>query len=155
VAYFQEKPQLLGWETRSSFLHFHRRVLPAAPAASGSESEGGELDQLVQQVRTTWDFTSSSNKYRYEACCLLGVYLPLLGRFLALYMYTTSRNVNTYCSCFFSFNEATAVAINALYKFILSAFPTPTFSYYTRKPGDDSPEQRVTLQALHAKTRGD
>jgi hypothetical protein len=71
VAYFQDKPQLLGWEVRSSFLHFHRRPgaappLPLAhPAAAASEGGAGGLDQLVRQVRTVWDFTSSSNKYRW------------------------------------------------------------------------------------------
>jgi hypothetical protein len=52
-----------------------------------------------------------------------------------------------------SFNEATEAALNALYKFILSAFSTPEFSY-AHKASDDNSNCRVTVKTIGQKDRG-
>ena len=55
--------------------------------------------------------------------------------------------------CCVSFNEATESALNALHKFVMSAFPTRPLSY-AHKAGVDGSDHRVTIQKINAKERG-
>ena len=71
VSIFQNKYQILGWETRSSFLHFHHKaphfqdcVVENGKNCDIQEGERDDLNSLVEKMRKLWELTSSSDKYR-------------------------------------------------------------------------------------------